>query len=254
MESNKRVLIIDANQDFRTFLVKELETQSDIVIVGTAADGYDALDRIVELSPDVILMDIVLPKLDGLGVMKTINRLKLETEPVIIILSNFITDLLEMHAASLGADYFFVKPFEIETLMDVLRFSPTEERHAGPVHDTQVRITEMLHEVGVPSHIKGFYYLREGICMALTNQPAIGVITTRLYPTIAKKFGTTPSRVERAIRHAIEVAWDRSDFEVKNEIFRNTVNSERGKPTNAEFIAMIADRLQLQTVGSTIRI
>ncbi len=259
MESTIRILIADDNPDFRGLLVDALEEERDFEIVGVATDGYQALQHIMAISPDVVLLDVVLPLLDGFGVMKAVSSMTLKNKPSIIVLSSFATEHTTAEAAMLGAQYFMVKPFDMPTLMDRIRMvagrlrtqpflsaTPSPARVARTDLDIETRVTDIIHEIGVPAHIKGYQYLREAIMVAVKDRDAINAITKVLYPSVAKTFSTTPSRVERAIRHAIEVAWDRGDIETLQSFFGYTVSNVKGKPTNSEFIAMISDRLSLQ--------
>ncbi len=255
MENGKRILIADGNSDFRALLTDALEGYPGIEISGTSSDGYETVDLISTLEPDVVLMDIVLPGLDGFGVMKAVNAMSLKMRPAFIVLSCFATDAVTAEAAALGAQYFMVKPFDISALIDRLNLTGPSRQKGFPLPpqkasrmeiDLEARVTAIIHEIGVPAHIKGYQYLREAIMVAVRDREAVGAITKVLYPTVAKTFATTASRVERAIRHAIEVAWDRGDLETLQKFFGYTVSNVKGKPTNSEFIAMIADRLQLQ--------
>jgi len=257
MDSTIKILIADDNSDFRGLLIDALEEEQDLEIAGVATDGYQALKSIASLSPDVVLMDLVLPLLDGFGVMKELNGMALKTRPSILVLSSFATEHAAAEAASLGAQYFMVKPFDMAALVDRIHLLGTQH-HKQPFLtvapgrfgysdlDIEARVTSIIHEIGVPAHIKGYQYLREAILVAIKDRETINAITKVLYPSVAKAFNTTPSRVERAIRHAIEVAWDRGDIETLQSFFGYTVSHVKGKPTNSEFIAMISDRLSLQ--------
>lgn len=260
-----RVLIADDNKDFCSILNEYLSTQDDIEIVGIANDGLDALDQVSEKSPDLLILDIIMPHLDGLGVLEKINSIDLERVPKIIILSAVGQDKITQRAIALGADYYIVKPFDFETFMKRIRQivgnSSLTEDNIKPIQSIQkefisnqsdnnnsleVKITNIIHEIGVPAHIKGYLYLREAITMVVGNMELLSAVTKELYPNIAKQFNTTPSRVERAIRHAIEVAWSRGKVDTINSLFGYTVHTEKGKPTNSEFVAMVADKLRLE--------
>ena len=233
-----------------------------IEIVGIAKDGQETLDLTTSQNPDVLLMDLVLPRLDGIGVMKELSKAK-GRKTTIVVISSFINDAISAEVMSLGARYFIPKPFDINALADRIRSASGQVQFGGagntslfPIMadnrsirsdlDLETRITTIIHEIGVPAHIKGYQYLREAIMVSVRDREAVGAITKVLYPTVARTFCTTPSRVERAIRHAIEVAWDRGDLETLQRFFGYTVSHVKGKPTNSEFIAMIADKLQLQ--------
>ncbi len=254
MENGKRILIADGNPDFRALLTDALEGHPDIEIVGVSGDGLETVELINELNPDVVLIDLVLPRIDGLSVMKTVFAQNKKDRAAFIVLSSFATDAVTAEAAAIGAQYFMVKPFDINALIDRLHLATprprsvvtSSQRPSRADLDLETRVTNVIHEIGVPAHIKGYQYLREAIMVSVRDREAVGAITKILYPNVAKTFATTPSRVERAIRHAIEVAWDRGDIETLQSFFGYTVSNVKGKPTNSEFIAMIADRLQLQ--------
>lgn len=257
------VLIADDNKDFCGILEEYLATQEDVEVVGVAKDGLEALDLIVEKLPDVLVLDIIMPHLDGLGVLERLNTLDLDKFPKTIVLSAVGQDKITQRAISLGADYYVVKPFDFEIFMKRIRqvtgtapSKVTRRRHQQMTHtlvNTQkapktleAKITNIIHEIGVPAHIKGYLYLREAITMVVDDLELLSAVTKELYPNIAKKFNTTPSRVERAIRHAIEVAWSRGKIDTINRLFGYTVHTDKGKPTNSEFIAMVADKLRLE--------
>lgn len=219
----------------------------------TEKDGRAVLDAVEQHCPDVVIMDFFLPRLDAIGVLRMLERK--ERRPLVMIMSGFDNPALEREAMAAGADYYFLKPFDaaemagrILALCDessspaVPHREPAEPGDAG----LEIRVTEIIHQIGVPAHIKGYQYLRDAILMAIEDDRIINAVTKRLYPAVAKKHGTTSSRVERAIRHAIEVAWDRGDVDVLNSYFGYTIHNSRGKPTNSEFIAMIADKFRLQ--------
>lgn len=254
------VLIADDNKDFCNILKEYLSTQDDVDVVGVAKDGNEALDLVSKHNPDVLVLDIIMPHLDGLGVLEKLNTMNLEKFPKIIVLSAVGQDKITQRAINLGADYYVVKPFNFEVFMKRIRqltgAAPAivERRHRlesnrGLVNNNQsieAKITNIIHEIGVPAHIKGYLYLREAIGMVIENIELLSAVTKELYPNIAKKYNTTPSRVERAIRHAIEVAWSRGKVDTINNLFGYTVHTDKGKPTNSEFIAMVADKLRLE--------
>ena len=240
-------------------------------VLGMAKDGNEAIDIINDTNPDVVLLDVIMPHLDGLGVLEKINSMKKEKRPMCIMLSAVGQDKITQKAIGLGADYYVVKPFDIELLMKRIReiknFKPTQEiasiknfylgqskpqyidissSKASKEDNLEALVTNVIHEVGVPAHIKGYQYLREAIMMVVNDIDVINQITKSLYPKIASKYNTTPSRVERAIRHAIEVAWGRGEQKAVESIFGYTISASKGKPTNSEFIAMIADKLRLE--------
>ena len=232
-----------------------------------AKDGNEAVDMIKNAMPDVVLLDVIMPHLDGLGVLENINQINSSNKPLCIMLSAVGQDKITQQAITLGAEYYVVKPFDIELLIKRIRelkfYKPNQRNNfigkeikaqyidLAPNGDKneenlEALVTNLIHEVGVPAHIKGYQYLREAIMMVVKDIDVINQITKSLYPQIAKKYNTTPSRVERAIRHAIEVAWGRGQQEAVENIFGYTISAAKGKPTNSEFIAMIADKLRLE--------
>ena len=245
MDVRRTVLLADANEEFRALVRKIIDETEEFTVVGSVGDGAEALRLARQEAPDLVLMDVLLPGLDGFGVLKQLREL--EKMPKVILVSAFCSDSVVSEAVELGASYFMFKPVERDALLDRMRalFSRDlpEERH--PV-ELKNLVTSVIHEIGVPAHIKGYQYLREAIMIAVDDMDVINAVTKVLYPEVAKRFGTTPSRVERAIRHAIEVAWDRGDLETLQKYFGYTVSNAKGKPTNSEFIAMIADRLVLE--------
>lgn len=261
------VLIADDNEDFCDILGEYLELQQDIEVVGIARDGLEAVELISQRQPDVVVLDIIMPHLDGLGVLEKLNSMNLEKFPKVIMLSAVGQDKITQRAINLGADYYVIKPFDFEVFIERIRqtmgnSSPVVEKKKQPVinqhralinnsKSLEAEITNIIHEIGVPAHIKGYLYLREAITMVVGSVELLSAVTKELYPSIAKKYNTTASRVERAIRHAIEVAWSRGKVDTINTLFGYTINTDKGKPTNSEFIAMVADKLRLeqQNVG-----
>ena len=253
MQKTIRVMVADCNVEFRTQLIEAIEAEPRLEYVGMATDGNEAIRLASQTEPDIVIMDIVMPPLDGLYAVRGIQELQLRHMPSFYVLSKFMSEETLSYAMSLGISYFLIKPFEIQALISRIlhQTSPSAEskgstRPTSPELDMEIRVTNVIHEIGVPAHIKGYQYLRDAIIMTINDMEVINAITKILYPTIAKRFGTTSSRVERAIRHAIEVAWDRGDIEVLQGYFGYTVSNIKGKPTNSEFISMIADRLRLQ--------
>lgn len=268
MDGNKiSVIIADDNKEFCSILNDYLLNQKDIVVTGIAKDGREALTLIEEKKPDLVVLDIIMPHLDGLGVLERLNSMDLDKFPRIVVLSAVGQDKITQRAITLGADYYVVKPFDMDIFTKRIRdmfndtignnepvkkqvaMTATEmistSNNRGPV-DLETEITNIIHEIGVPAHIKGYMYLREAITMVVNDMELLSAVTKELYPSIAKKYNTTASRVERAIRHAIEVAWGRGQVEAINKLFGYTVHNEKGKPTNSEFIAIIADKLRLK--------
>lgn len=267
MKEKISVLIADDNHDFSQTLSKYLENQDDMEVIGIAKDGNEAVDMIINTKPDVALLDVIMPHLDGIGVLEKINLVKNDKKPICIMLSAVGQDKITQKAIALGAEYYVVKPFDIELLIkrikELKNYRPTQNNNfiSREIRQQYIDITDnknksednlealvtnVIHEVGVPAHIKGYQYLREAIMMVVKDIEVINQITKSLYPKIASKYSTTPSRVERAIRHAIEVAWGRGQTDVVENIFGYTISAVKGKPTNSEFIAMIADKLRLE--------
>lgn len=267
IEREITILIADDNIDFTRTLSAYLEKMEDIEVVGIAKDGNEAFEIIKGTHPDILLLDVIMPHLDGIGVLEKLNETTMTKKPISIMLSAVGQDKITQKAISLGAQYYVVKPFDIELLIKRIRdlryYQPTPNnnfiaRESKPQYidispenkkderNLEALVTNLIHEVGVPAHIKGYQYLREAIMMVVNDIEVINQITKQLYPDIAKKFHTTPSRVERAIRHAIEVAWSRGKADEVENIFGYTVSATKGKPTNSEFIAMIADKLRLE--------
>ena len=268
MKEKISILIADDNADFAMTLTNYLEKQEDIKVIGMAKDGNEAYDMIINTNPDIVLLDVIMPHLDGLGVLEKIGATNLEKTPLCIMLSAVGQDKITQRAISLGAQYYVVKPFDIELLIKrikELKYYQPQANKSSFVNreikapyieisaenrkdekNLEALVTNIIHEVGVPAHIKGYQYLREAIIMVINDIEIINQITKQLYPDIAVKYKTTPSRVERAIRHAIEVAWSRGQSDEVDNIFGYTISAAKGKPTNSEFIAMIADKLRLE--------
>ncbi|NPV90375.1 MAG: sporulation transcription factor Spo0A [Firmicutes bacterium] len=248
-----RVLIADDNREFCEILKEYLASQEDFELVGMANNGIDALDIIKEKQPDIVVLDIIMPHLDGIGVLERLGTGNYGQRPKVVMLTAFGQENMTQRAVELGADYYILKPFDIEVLGNRLRqLSDSQQVTSHPTVKTRnldLEVTNIIHQMGVPAHIKGYQYLRDAILLVIGEINLLGAVTKELYPMIAQKYTTTPSRVERAIRHAIELAWDRGNVDMMNKFFGYTINVERGKPTNSEFIAMIADKLR---IGSKI--
>jgi two-component system response regulator (stage 0 sporulation protein A) len=257
MDKQISIILADANEDFRHVCRQSLANDPGITLLAEAGDGESLLQLILEQKPDVVLMDLILPKLDGFGVLKALQDPSVP-QPAVIVLTAFSNPSVISDAASLGAYYFFTKPCDFGELLDRIRAVgrmenknaalqlPAAQQRSKPEQRLETMVTEVIHEIGVPAHIKGYQYIREAIILTVRDMDLINAVTKALYPMVAKRYNTTPSRVERAIRHAIEVAWDRGDIEVLQKYFGYTVSNVKGKPTNSEFIALIADRLQLR--------
>ncbi len=250
MEIRRKVLLADANEEFRNVLREEIEKTERFTVVGSTGNGTEVLDLVCKQQPDLLVMDVVLPGQEGLNVLRKIKE-ENTAVPKVILLSAFCGDQVVAEARDLGVSYFLPKPCEVNALLD--RMSAVFGRPSMPEdHASSLKnmVTSVIHEIGVPAHIKGYQYLREAIMITVEDMDVINAVTKVLYPAVADRFATTPSRVERAIRHAIEVAWDRGDLETLQKYFGYTVSNAKGKPTNSEFIAMIADRLLLEMRNS----
>jgi len=255
MSDKITVLIADDNKEFCNLVCEFLGQEADMYIVGIAHDGLQVLEKVAQLNPQILILDLIMPNLDGLGVLDKLSENP--KRPKIIVLSAVGQDKITQKAINLGADYYIVKPFDLNILAERIReiisdYNSDAEISTVTINPENQRnqlereITNIIHEIGVPAHIKGYFYLREAIFMVINDVELLSAVTKILYPSIAKKFNTTPSRVERAIRHAIEVAWNRGCVETLNELFGYTIPRDKGKPTNSEFIAMIADKLRME--------
>lgn len=257
------VMLADDNKEFTNLLSEYISEQSDMEVIGVAYNGDEVLQMIERdrKVPDVLILDIIMPHLDGLGVLERLRSMSLSPQPHIIMLTAFGQETITQRAVQLGASYYILKPFDMEVLVNRIRqlvggpsASPSVAAGVpkpnvvplGKGKNLDANITSIIHEIGVPAHIKGYQYLREAITMVYNNIEILGAITKTLYPEIAAKFKTTPSRVERAIRHAIEVAWTRGNIDSISHLFGYTVNISKSKPTNSEFIAMVADKLRIE--------
>ena len=250
MENRVKILIADGNEEFCEHLSRTLKERSVFDVTGVAHDGETAVQLLERERPDVLVLDLMLARLDGLSVLRRAQEL--EKPPLALVLSGYMTEYVSVRAAELGVQYFMAKPCDFEAVANHLTeiIQLDRQMKLAPQKRSEVNVeamvTSIIHEIGVPAHIKGYQYLREAIMNAVDDMDVINAITKVLYPQVAKAFSTTPSRVERAIRHAIEVAWDRGDLETLQRFFGYTVSNTKGKPTNSEFIALIADKLQLQ--------
>ena len=242
MEAKISVLLADASGDLRLLLRETLESTGEFQDYGARKQAANG--DVTKMPAYNQKLEALLPVLDGMGVLRQLRER--EEQPRTIVTSAFYNDRMVAEAVSLGAYIFLPKPVSESSLMEHMRraVKPPQEREPSP--QLEAMVTAIIHEIGVPAHIKGYQYLREAIIITVGDMEVINAVTKVLYPEVAKRFSTTPSRVERAIRHAIEVAWDRGDLETLQKYFGYTVNSAKGKPTNSEFIAMIADRLQLK--------
>lgn len=263
--SQLEILVVDDNRMFREKVKAALSLQEDMKVTGEAANGAEALEMIRYRKPDIVLLDLVMPQLDGIGVLEQMGREPQNRWPVFIILSAVVYDQMMEQLMGLGAAYYMAKTCDMDLLITRIRQMKGMSRklltaapEKGPQLtgtltparvrsvDVETEVTNLIHEVGVPAHIKGYQYLRESILMAIEDMDILNAITKQLYPAIAEKFDTTPSRVERAIRHAIEVAWSRGKMDTIEKLFSYSISMGKGKPTNSEFIALIADRMRLE--------
>lgn len=253
-----KVEIADDNEETLKLLEDIIKDEKDMNLVGMAHNGAEAYDMIMSKKPDVVVMDLVMPKMDAISVMdKFKDKEEPEKKPHFIILSAIGQETIVESAMNFGAKYYLMKPFDPATVVDRIRYFNKPLKDAFPKlpkgivkprqnMNLEMEVTDIIHEIGVPAHIKGYQYLRDAIIMSVNDIEMLGSITKILYPTIAKKYQTTPSRVERAIRHAIEVAWSRGKMDTIDALFGYTIHNGKGKPTNSEFVALIADKIRLE--------
>ena len=256
------IAIADDNERMVNLLGTLIRDDSELELVGQADNGKDIYDIIREKEPDVVLLDIIMPKVDGLTVMEKVNQdSSMKKHPAFIVISAVGQEQITEDAFNLGACYYIMKPFDNEMILNRIKhFRDNRTRRPGEIRkpekqdfsvelknrNLEMDVTSIIHEIGVPAHIKGYQYLRDAIIMSVEDMEMLNSITKILYPTIAKKHQKTPSRVERAIRHAIEVAWSRGKMDTIDELFGYTVSTGKGKPTNSEFVALIADKIRLE--------
>lgn len=260
-----KVCLVDDNKELVSMLESYVAAQDDMEVIGTAYNGQECLNLLTDKQPDVLVLDIIMPHLDGLAVLEKMRHIERLKQPSLIMLTAFGQEDVTKKAVDLGASYFILKPFDMENLTSHIRQVSGKAnamikrplpsfRSAttvdGKPKNLDASITSIIHEIGVPAHIKGYMYLREAISMVYNDIELLGSITKVLYPDIAKKYNTTASRVERAIRHAIEVAWSRGNIDSISSLFGYTVSMSKAKPTNSEFIAMVADKLRLEHKAS----
>lgn len=247
-----KVAVADDNREFAEIMQEFLQQQPDVDLVGVAYNGEEILNVIHDKKPDVLILDIIMPHLDGIGVLERLAASG-DKRPKIIVLTALGQESVTQRVVELGADYYILKPFNMDVLISRVRQLAgviTSQRpavaQAIKARPVDMEVTSIIREIGIPAHIKGYQYLRDAIMMIVNEVELLGAVTKVLYPMIADKYSTTPSRVERAIRHAIEVAWSRGNMDMINRIFGYTVKLEKGKPTNSEFMAMIADKLRME--------
>lgn len=254
MGKKLKIVIADDSAELGQSCSKALKSYGMDVIL-CQKDGQEVLSKIKSEKPDVVLADVFMPNLDIIGVLNSIKGFDSGEKPMIMAMSSFDNQRLEKETLDAGASYYFLKPFDINTMAERIIQLSGWKNEISPVvvkdnvvtdPELELMVTEIIHQIGVPAHIKGYHYLREAIILSVKNSDIINSVTKVLYPTVAKNHSTTSSRVERAIRHAIEVAWDRGDIDVLNSYFGYTIQNDRGKPTNSEFIAMISDKLRLR--------
>ena len=252
MEKNTKILLCAENGEERARLI-EILMKNGYRSIDEAASGDSAVERIDKGNYDIVIVDLWISGVDGIGIIRSAEHLELKSKPSFILISPINKQSILIEASEAGADVCLLKPFEpsslighIESILRIREKTADGQKSSSTAADMEAQVTKIIHQIGVPAHIKGYQYLRTAILMTIDNNDIINSVTKVLYPTVAKKYGTTTSRVERAIRHAIEVAWDRGDVDTLNSYFGYTIQNSRGKPTNSEFIAMIADNLRLK--------
>ena len=261
-----KIGIADDNKEFCNILTDYFKDKENIDIAFVTHDGNKTIEAIKKHSPEILILDMVMPYMDGLGVLEAINEMELPSYPRTIVLSAVGQEAITQKSISMGAEYYIVKPFNFDTLLKRINqlagndnTSENKLNYARAIssnkretsfEELEIEVTNIIHEIGVPAHIKGYKYLRDAIIMVVQNMEMLNAVTKELYPAIAIKNNTTPSRVERAIRHAIEVAWNRGKIETIDKLFGYTVQHDKGKPTNSEFIALISDKLRLEWKAS----
>ncbi|WAM30627.1 sporulation transcription factor Spo0A [Caldicellulosiruptor naganoensis] len=255
-----KVVIADDNRQFNMLLTEVFNSQPDFIVVGNSYDGVETLKVVEELKPDLLMLDIIMPYLDGIGVIESLSTK--ETRPNIIVISAVGQENISQKAVNMGALYYFVKPFDLNVMIERVRqlvsnlpskkelqdgmaIQTSTKKNTNEV-DLETEVSEILKEVGIPAHVRGYQFLRDAIIAATLDADLINAITKALYPLIAEKYNTTPTRVERAIRHAIEISSTRGKVDTLYKYFGYSTSQDKGKPTNAEFIAMISDRLRLK--------
>lgn len=255
LDNQRTALIVEGCKDDDQDYVKLFE-EKEFHILMAPKDGIAVSQMIAEQRPDVVVMSLFMINIDALGVMETVKKMNMEKPPVLVVLSSFSTPKIEKSIMSADAQLFLI-PFDanvmVSRIIQICNADATplpEPKQTVSVDDLELMVTDIIHQIGVPAHIKGYHYVRSSIMHAVLTPDIINSVTKCLYPTVAKEYATTPSRVERAIRHAIEVAWDRGDVDTLNSYFGYTIHNGRGKPTNSEFVAMISDKLRLQLRGA----
>lgn len=246
MEKSIRLAVIDSNGEVTSSIKKYFRGHAVISVVNSLENGEEALEYLINHSTDydVILMDIILPKMDGITLLENIKARHLNKKTIVI--SSYKDDFTVKKLISLGVNYYILKPFCLDSLEKrILEMDEDIKIETNEKASTELKISDALHNLGVPSHISGYGYIRDGVLMILNNDKKVGLVTKKIYPELANKYETTPSRVERAIRHAIEISWDRGDVDLMNNFFGHSVQYDKGKPTNSEYLNTIADRIRL---------
>ncbi len=258
MQEKSSILLVDDNKEFCSLVQEYFADIEEFEMVGVANNGLEALEILKEDPPNVLILDLIMPHLDGIGVMEEMYKLNINSEVKTIILTAFGQEEFAQQVAELGAKYYIMKPVDLDKLVTRIRQLVNSQKDYNnsiklnsntdnhPEMSLDKKITEVLHELGVPAHIKGYLYLREAIELVIKDINLLGAVTKELYPAVAEKFHTTASKVERAIRHAIDVTWERGNINSLNKYFKNTVSKKSGKATNSQFIARIADELRLE--------
>ncbi|MBU3197691.1 sporulation transcription factor Spo0A [Clostridium estertheticum] len=263
------IVIADDNKEFCNLLNEYLSNEDDINVIGIAGDGIKAIELVYEKKPDLLVLDIIMPNLDGLDVLERLSRMNMNSKPYIIVLSAVGNDKITQRAITLGADYYVVKPFDMEVLarrirqmlnntinsVSAVRTSTYSDNTQSETYENEStnadmmnEITRIIHQIGIPSNLKGYMYIREAIFMVISDTGLLSLVTKELYPSIGKKFSTTASRVERSMRHALDIAWSGLKEEKINKIFGYTICNKKGKPSNSEFVAMVADKLRIHNI------
>lgn len=254
MEKQTKLIISAEDGEWGREPLQKLQ-QEGVQVITVKRDGLELVKKIKEEKPQIVLMELFMPVYDALGVMHAVSQDKDIEKPMYIVTASYSTPMLEREIINAGAAYFAISPYNKEEMAGrILSLYSSKGKHFDTEPSNpglRVQVTEILHQIGVPAHIKGYHYLRDSIIMAIEDPEIINAVTKQLYPSVAKRYDTTSSRVERAIRHAIEVAWDRGDVDVLNSYFGYTIHNTRGKPTNSEFIAMISDKLCLQMASAS---